>query len=342
MGFAIEEARAAEGKRKAQKYENPGILEKVPAERMTFSELIDWYLTLKSVQKLASFKRVKCVLGSFAKTFGNRIVSSLKPLDLENYQEKRLELGRAPATVDMEISLAKTMVTKAFDNDLVDGRTVKAFRVIKRKLRKAANARRRILGVEEYPRLLDISPSPLRSILIMGVNTGMRLGEIRALRWPQIVREKQVIRLEAGDTKERKVKIIPLNHHVRKMLASLPRAIHHDYVFTYQNEPIRTPGGIKKAFQTACRKAGIPHGQKEPDRVIFHDIRRTVKTWMLSAGVDKAHRDLILGHSLQGMDAHYLSPSVEDLHRAVAQYTAWLDAQMQGVDQNVDQEALKD
>ena len=52
-GFSIEEARAAEGKRRAQKVENPGILEKVPAERMTFAELIDWYLKLKSVQKLA-------------------------------------------------------------------------------------------------------------------------------------------------------------------------------------------------------------------------------------------------------------------------------------------------
>ena len=40
-GLAIEEARAAEGKRRAQKYETPAILEKVPAERMTFSELIE-------------------------------------------------------------------------------------------------------------------------------------------------------------------------------------------------------------------------------------------------------------------------------------------------------------
>ena len=64
VSFSLEEARAAEGKRKAQKYENPGILEKVPAEKMTFSELIDWYLQLKSVQKLASFKRVKGALGN--------------------------------------------------------------------------------------------------------------------------------------------------------------------------------------------------------------------------------------------------------------------------------------
>jgi len=75
----------------------------------------------------------------------------------------------------------------------------------------------------------------------------------------------------------------------------------------------------------------------EADGVVFHDIRRTVKTWMLSAGVDKAHRDLILGHSLQGMDAHYLSPSPEDLHRAMARYVAWLEAQIAAVNHSVDQ-----
>jgi hypothetical protein len=63
----------------------------------------------------------------------------------------------------------------------------------------------------------------------------------------------------------------------------------------------------------------------------FHDIRRTVKTNMLNAGVDKVHRDLILGHSLTGMDVHYISPSEDDLHRAMGIYTAWLDAQIQSV-----------
>ncbi|MFZ5451588.1 MAG: hypothetical protein ACOZF2_06930 [Thermodesulfobacteriota bacterium] len=48
--LGIEDAKAAEGKRRAQKKESPSILEKVPAERMTFSELIDWYLDLKSYQ----------------------------------------------------------------------------------------------------------------------------------------------------------------------------------------------------------------------------------------------------------------------------------------------------
>ncbi|MEW6669442.1 MAG: hypothetical protein AB1512_29875 [Thermodesulfobacteriota bacterium] len=48
------------------------------------------------------------------------------------------------------------------------------------------------------------------------------------------------------------------------------------------------------------------------------------KTNMLAAGVDKAHRDMILGHSLQGMDVHYLSPREESLKEAMERFTLWL------------------
>src|SRR5208337_1347237 len=51
--LGIEEARAAEGKRRAQKVENPAILERVPAEKMTFGELAKWYLDLNPIKKLA-------------------------------------------------------------------------------------------------------------------------------------------------------------------------------------------------------------------------------------------------------------------------------------------------
>jgi len=338
-GFSIEEARAAEGKRRAQKIESPGILEKVPAERMTFDELAEWYFGLSQVKKLTSFYRVKQGIANFNRALGNRIVSSLKPLDLESYQDKREEEGMAPATIDMEISLAKTMVIKAFDNDLVDGRTVKAFRRVKMKLRRAGNARRRTLSVGEYVSLLSLSLPHLKAFLALAFNTGMRTGELRGLRWSHIDREKWVIRLPADLPKEKRPKVIPMNHHVKRTLAGLPRAIHHDFVLTYQNEPIVTHGGIRNSFITACGKAGIPHGQKTPNGVTFHDIRRTVKTNMVNAGVDHVHRDIILGHSLHGMDVRYMAPSEEDLHRAMARYTEWLDGQLilQSVDHNVDQ-----
>jgi integrase len=338
--LGIEEAKAAEGKRKAQKYENPGILEKVPAEKMTFAELTEWYLNLNPVKKLASYERLKRGINNFNRVFGSRIVSSLKPLDLEEFQEQRAKDGLAPASIDMEISLAKTMIIKAFDNDLLDGRTVKAFRRVKRKLKKGSNARKRTLTIAEYLMLLRVAAPHLKPILTIAFNTGMRTGEIRGLQWAHIDREKWVIRLAADLTKESRAKVIPINHYVKAVLSGLPKALHHDFVFTYRGEPIQSPGGLKKSFTAACERAGIPNGHDHPEGIVFHDIRRTVKTNMLNAGVDKVYRDVILGHSLQGMDAHYIAPSEDDLHRAMSRFTEWLDDQMQSVDQIVDQDSF--
>ncbi len=235
--LGIEEAKAAEGKRRSQKKENPTILEKVPAEKMTFNELAEWYLDLKTVKKLASYRRIQAILKNFNEVFGDRIVSSIKLQDLEEYQEKREEEGKAAATIDMELSITKTMVTKAFDNDLVDGRTLKAFRPVKRKLRRGDNARERTWTIGEYLSLQSVAAPHLKPIIITAFNTGMRAGELRALKWSHIDREKWVIRLTPDVTKESRAKVIPINHHVKRVLAGLTRTIHHDFVFTYKTNP---------------------------------------------------------------------------------------------------------
>ena len=356
VGYSVEDARAADGKRKAQKKENR-IFEMLPEAKMTFSQLSEWYLNLKSVKKLSSYDRVQGCIARFNEIFGNWIVGSIKPVNLEDYQDKREAKGLAPATIDMELNIVKTMVTKAFDNDMIDGRTLKAFRKVKNRLKKGANARDRELTIEEYLKLTkgkytakwklrgktkqkvkDVSPPHLKPILVVAFHTGMRRGELLGLKWSHIDREKGLIRLPADTTKEKKGKTIPINHHVEKVLSTLPRALHHDYVFTYKGQPI---GNLKRSFKSACVNAGILHGQKIDGGLRFHDIRTTFKTNLLRAGVDKALRDTIVGHSLQGMDAYYLKPSDEDLKEAMDKYTLWIDNQFATVTQNITQKTKR-
>jgi len=52
---------------------------------------------------------------------GDRIISKVKPADLENYQAMRQKTGLADATIDHEIGKAKTMIFKAFENDIIGG-----------------------------------------------------------------------------------------------------------------------------------------------------------------------------------------------------------------------------
>ena len=180
----------------------------------------------------------------------------------------------------------------------------------------------------DFLRLRDNAAPQLKPILTVAYNTGMRSGELRTLRWSHIDKKSGFIRLPADPTKECKAKAIPINHHVRLALQGVNPAIHRGYVFTYGGEPIRERGGLKGPFGTACKNSEIPYGRDTAGVLIFHDIRRSVKTNMLKAGVSKEYRDKILGHSLQGMDKHYLSISEDDLPAAMDLYTAWLDRQI--------------
>lgn len=335
VGTSIKEARTAEGKRLTQRYENPRILQKVPEEKMPIRELIDWYLDLQSVKNLKAYQSLSIRINNFSAVLGNKVVSTIKPTDLEEYQHIRKADGMANTTIDEELRNVKTVIRKAFADDLVSGYTLKVFNNWKKQATKADRERKRTLNLEEYLALLNSSKGYLHNLLIIGMNTGMRPGEMRNLDWSHIDHKKGFIRLPAALTKEKKAKAIPINHHVEEVLRGLPRPLKGGPVLTYAGRPI---GKYRTALETACEKAGVPFGKKVENGFVLHDLRRTFKTNMARAGVDKVFRDTIVGHSLEGMDAHYLVPSEEDLAEAMEKYTAWFDNEIANVDHFVDHE----
>jgi integrase len=82
-----------------------------------------------------------------------------------------------------------------------------------------------------------------------------------------------------------------------------------------------------------CKKAGVSYGRKTDDGLTMHAFRRTMKTNMAMAGVGDVFRNLILSHSLQGMDRRYISLTDDDHKQAMAVHTAWLGAEIAKVNQ---------
>ena len=194
--------------------------------------------------------------------------------------------------------------------------------------KKGANARKRIVSIEEYLKLLDSATSHFRPVLIVAYHTGMRSGELQKLQWNHIDRKEMFIRLPAGVTKETREKNIPINHYVKSVLDALPRAVNNNYVFTNEGRHFSTKNRFANYFKGACKKAGLLYGRNVPNGMTLHDIRGTVKTNMLSAGMDKIYRDLILGHSLTGMDVYYLAPTEDTLRKEMERFTRWFDERL--------------
>lgn len=286
----------------------------LPESQMTFKELTDWYLDLEKVRALASYGIIKIKLNIFNSVFGNRLVSDIKPVDLENYQAKREKEGKAPATIDQEIRKVKAMVFKAFRNDLVGGDVIKTFKRIKKLLKPGSDVRDRVLTPSEFEALKKHSRGHIRGAIMMGYYTGMRKGEIVNLTWDKVKLQDRMIHLEPEDTKDKERRNIPICDELYKMLLSLPNRIQKtgkdNHVFQFHGKPVRD---IRTGLKKACKKAGIKYGRFVKGGFIFHDLRHTFNTNMRKAGVAESVIMDVTGHSTREMFDRYNTIDEEDI-----------------------------
>jgi integrase len=87
------------------------------------------------------------------------------------------------------------------------------------------------------------------------------------------------------------------------------------YVFTYGGKRI---GSIRRAFETACQRAGI-------SGVVFYDLRHTFVTNMRWAGVEYFRIMAITGHRTMDVFKRYRTIDQDDLHYAVHQLDTYMD-----------------
>ncbi len=225
------------------------------------------------------------------------------------------------------------VVNKAFDNDMVSGETVKAFKRVKRLLKRNSNARDRVLSKDEFDRLLDHSPRHLKPILLTAYYTGMRQGEILSLTWNRVDMDNRIIRLDAEDTKDRESRRVPIGDELHAVLRLIPRAIHDNHVFLYKGKPV---DDLRTGLTKACEAAGLPYGHFVEGGFVFHDLRHTFNTNMRKAGVPKSVIMEITGHATREMFDRYNTVDHDDKRQAIDQLGAYLE----NLDQTLDQEAL--
>jgi integrase len=297
---------------------------------MTFQELTDWYLDLEKVKALSSYWVIELSLKKFNSVFGGRIISQVKPAELENYQAIRRKEGKADGTIDHEIGKAKTMVFKAFDNDMISGDTLRTFKIIKKLVKRNSDARNRVLTKGEFDKLMHHLPRHTKAIVATGFYTGMREGEILNLTWDKVDLKNRFIRLEAGDTKDKEARNVPILDELYGILKTIPRGVHDSHVFLFKGKPIND---IRTALRKACEKTGIIYGRFVKDGFIFHDLRHTFNTNMRKAGVPESVIMETTGHSTREMFDRYNTVDEEDIRKAIDQLGYYL----QSVDQNVDQ-----
>jgi integrase len=278
--------------------------------KITFGELGTKYMEYAKGNK-RSWLRDEQMLEKLTAFLGSqRQVREIYPADIEGFKlHRRKEVSGS--TVNREVALLKRMFNLAIDWDLYLGsnpvRKVKFFQEI--------NLGFRTLAGEEEKKFLANATPYIQDIAILGLNTGMRIGEMLSLTWEQVDLEKNLINVFAHKT--HKIRPVPINTEARRVLDYWGMGRKNEFVF-YNHETGKPFVDLKSGFALACRKAGI-------NGVTWHTLRHTFASRVLAGGSDIVTVQQLLGHSTVTETMRYTHTNLESKRNAVAKLESFGD-----------------
>jgi len=277
-------------------------------EERTFKEMMDRYMAEYSTPKKASSERDRSSLTHLLPFFGSYTLSDITPRLINEYKTTRRVHGASPCTVNRELALMK----HAFSLALKEWEWVRYNPVKMISMEKESPPRDRWLTFEEEERLLSVSSSWLKQMILFAVETGCRRGEMLSLGWKSVDLFRKVVIIFGNKTGEKRS--IPLTQRaleaLRDMQRETVRSIKEDLVFSHPPEQRVNIHTLRFAFEEALKKAKIENFR-------WHDLRHTFASRLAQAGVDPYAIQRLMGHKTFTTTQRYAHHYVESLREGI-------------------------
>jgi integrase len=244
-------------------------------------------------------------------TFGHLPLRKLTARDLDTFYARKMEEGLSSS----RIHALHTVIYMALQQAI-------RWRLLARNVgedvslpRGTSPHERRTLTPEQAQKLLDVAKGHrLEAMLTLALATGMRRGELLALRWQDIdfknkrlSVQRSVSRLPGGHlvsepktaSGKRSIALPPFviealqQHRVRQIETKLkvgPAWEEQDLVFCNTYGRFLNSASLYDLFTSLVKKAGLPHMR-------FHDLRHSAATILLAMKVPVKVIQELLGHS---------------------------------------------
>lgn len=219
------------------------------------------------------------------------------------------------------IRAAYAVLRIALNAALLDGRVIRNVAVHVKPPKRAQRERRPLTRAEVHVLLEGVQGDPLEALYVTAIGTGLRQGELLALRWSDVDLEGQELTVshslgrfthELEPTKtDRSRRTLRLPRTVAAALAAhraRPVMPLTELVFCTRNGTPLASVNVTRAFQGHLRRLGLPHQR-------FHDLRHAFATLQLEDGADLADVSRALGHSTIATTADvyaHVTPAMRD------------------------------
>lgn len=270
------------------------------SSKIKFNELLNEYLEKIEDQKFYQ-DSLRYFVPSIREFFGDKFLSQIDFKMLEDYRDMRKRTPtqhgteRSDRTVDIEMSFLRKIFKKGVQWDRIDRNPFDKGKLFYGSM----NSRERALTEDEVKRLVEACPSYLKPIVMAGIYTGLRKGDLLSLKWENVDLEKALIRLT--EQKTGKTRNIVLSDDMLTLLKGLP--VRGEYVFPGKDgKPF---GDVKRSFQTALKDAGIKQSDDPKQKIVFHSLRHTCVSLLHERKADTSQVQTYVGHASVEMTKHY-------------------------------------
>ncbi len=278
-----------------------------PTEGHTLKELIERYdrdYTSKKSQPL----RDKSIFAHLKKFFGEDTLLVDIERTIGDYTDSRKSVVNG--TIMKELALLRRMFNLA-----IKWRWVKENPIDLIELPEVRDERTRYLKPDEYRgviKALQMAPVWARPMIIVTLNTGLRLSNVVHLRWSQVDLASRLILIQGSEMKNGEDLGLPLTDEAYNILREQNRVryLNSDFVF-HDNGRAIYPVKLQRAFRQVCKDAGLTDFR-------FHDLRHTFASYLRQRGVDLHTIAKLLSHRDDRMAQRYAHLNVDNLRQAVA------------------------
>jgi integrase len=241
-----------------------------------------------------------------------------------NQQAKRL----AVATVNLRLKILSSAFGDAWREGLIEENPVAK---VSRLKAESSQSSRRAFTIDELKLILTHSSGEWTGLILFGVYTGQRLGDLARLEWSNIDLDEKVLSMTTKKTGRRQ--ILPIASSLLKwLLKRHEENPESEYIFPDAQSKINAMGKIgslSNQFYKILTRAGLvadrSHKKKEegdgsPKRAVstisFHSLRHTATSLMKNAGVNSAIVQEFVGHQSKAVSQSYTHIASEALEAA--------------------------
>lgn len=272
----------------------------IPLFKTFASEFLETYA--KANNKPSEIENKESILRvHLVPIFGDFALDGIGPGHVEVYKARKLKQGLSRKSINNHLTVLRRALAIA-----VEWRVIEHVPVIR--WLDTPPAEFDFLTFDEARQLITAADEEWRAMITVAVRTGLRLGELLALRWSdvdleagRIIVRRAVARGVVGTPKNGRTREVPLSEEAAEALRTHPRR--GDLVFCADDGAMLTRGATKWPLRRALARAALRS-------IGWHCLRHTFASHLVMRGAPLKSVQELLGHATIEMTMRYshLSP----------------------------------